>query len=137
MATSANRDPPTTLAYCIATAILAGLSGYFVGQASNLGLFSTQTRQRSSSSVTNVNASTASTDTTAIPAKVEEAEDSESDDEEDLEDFGVEDGQDLQGFEDARNEECKLVLVVRTDLGMTKGELLPRLSPTCKWTNVQ
>jgi len=125
MATSANLDPPTTLAYCVATAILAGLGGYFIGQATNLGLFGDDSsrRQRSSSFVTTtVNNDAESTNAATQTAKVEEVEDAESsEDEEDLEDFGGDDQQDLQGFEDAMNEECKLVLVVRTDLGMTKG----------------
>ena len=30
-------------------------------------------------------------------------------------------------------EECKLVLVVRTDLGMTKGEILPKYKQRHKW----
>jgi len=80
-------------------------------------------RQRSSSFVTTtVNNEAESTIAATQTAKVEEVEDSESsEEEEDLEDFGGDDQLDLQGFEDAMNEECKLVLVVRTDLGMTKG----------------
>lgn len=127
MATSANRDPPTTFAYCVATAILAGLGGYFVGQATNLGLFGDDPRQRQRASsfvTTSKNNEAESTNAATQTAKVEEVEDSESsEEEEDLEDFGGDDQLDLQGFEDAMNEECKLVLVVRTDLGMTKGVL--------------
>lgn len=47
----------------------------------------------------------------------EEARDGEGDEEGEEEERGGE----LKGFEGNRDEECKLVLVVRTDLGMGKG----------------
>ena len=47
-------------------------------------------------------------------------------------DSGSEDegDQDLQSFE-GRHEECKLILVVRTDLGMTKGSSPSMALPLC------
>jgi PTH2 family peptidyl-tRNA hydrolase len=121
MATSANREPPTILAYCIATAILAGLGGYFLGQASGLGLFGDQaTREQAQTPRTIAE----HTDTSPAKAAAQE-EDEASDISDNDEDPDTDDQQDLAGFEDMANEECKLVLVVRTDLGMTKGTVCP------------
>jgi len=115
MATSANRDPPTTLACCIATAILAALGGYFLGQASSLGLIGGGRSQHDAATSDTPSASKTQPRGTA---KADEKE-SESENEEDPDSEAEQ--QDLQGFERNANEECKLVLVVRTDLGMTKG----------------
>ena len=99
MATTVNEQaPPSSLAIAFGTALIAGLAGYFVGQASSIGLFAGGEQEKL------VTQDNASNDT-----------DEEDSDEEDA-------GQELKGFAD-RNEECKLVLVVRTDLGMTKGEM--------------
>jgi len=97
MATISDRSPPTTAAIAIATAIIAGLGGFFLGQASSLGV---------------VGGGKKSAD--GRPA--EDSSDEEDDKEEDTED----EKQTLRDFSSV-NEECKLVLVVRTDLGMTKG----------------
>ena len=94
------RPPPTTAAIAIATAIIAGLLGYLIGQGSSLGLFG-----RSSSSAGS-----------GAPG----SDDGSSDEEE------GEVQTELRGFEANKAEECKLVLVVRTDLGMTKGRLYCR-----------
>lgn len=118
MATSANRDPPTLLAYCVATAILAGVGGYFLGQATSLGLFGDHaTREKAHTPRT-------TEDQTSSGLKkplAQPEEDDESDLSENDEDPDTDEQQDLAGFEDSGSEECKLVLVVRTDLGMTKG----------------
>jgi PTH2 family peptidyl-tRNA hydrolase len=50
----------------------------------------------------------------------------DSEDEEDLDEEDEQEG--LNGFANSY-EECKLVLVVRTDLGMTKGKLDPIFYP--------
>ncbi|KAG0156306.1 hypothetical protein PDIDSM_3483 [Penicillium digitatum] len=85
-----DRIPPTTAAYVIATAIIAGVTGYFIGQGSSINLF-----------------------------KEKEGWPNSYDREEtDEEDEG--NGEELSSFKD-NNEEVKLVLVVRMDLGMTKG----------------
>lgn len=85
-----DRIPPTTASYIFATAIIAGVTGYFIGQGSSLGIF------RSAQHV---------------------AEDSDLEDE----DEGDEDGTaELATFE-GNHDEVKLMLVVRTDLGMGKG----------------
>lgn len=95
-----DRPPPSLLATAIASALIAGIIGYFVGQGSSLGLFGTPP------ATTKAHA--------AADSKESESESDESEEEE---------GQEgLEEFSD-KTEECKLVLVVRTDLGMTKGKL--------------
>lgn len=103
------RSPPTTTAIAIATAILAGLAGYFIGQGASIGLFSSsapraRTQQRK--------------EKRRVSADSDSASESESEEEED-------DGEnvgELSSFE-GNTEEVKMVLAVRTDLKMTKGEM--------------
>lgn len=102
-----DRIPPSTMTYVIATAIIAGISGYFLGQGSSLGLFSSKEKEGWPNSY-NVKVHRGSSD----------EEDETEEDEESEEEEG--DGSELANFEN-NNEEVKLVLVVRTDLGMTKG----------------
>ncbi|CAI6257961.1 unnamed protein product [Periconia digitata] len=87
---------PSTANIAVACALVAGVTGYFLGQAKSLGLFG-------------------GSPITEAPQEKRKAEESdESSDEED--DTAPAD------FPD-HPEECKLVLVVRTDLGMTKGKI--------------
>jgi len=80
---------PSTANIAIACALVAGVTGYMVGQAKSLGLFG--------------------------GSPVSEPKETEYTDESG-------DESDMSPSEFAgQNEECKLVLVVRTDLGMTKG----------------
>ncbi|GKZ39736.1 gluconate transport-inducing protein [Aspergillus brasiliensis] len=108
-----DRTPPSTAAYVVATAILAGITGYFIGQGSTLGLFSNKEKEGWPNSY-NVK-----------PHLDSSEEDYESEEEEDSEEEG--DGTELANF-DSSNEEVKLVLVVRTDLGMTKGKIAAQCS---------
>ncbi|KAI2966681.1 hypothetical protein CBS147323_5251 [Aspergillus niger] len=109
-----DRTAPSTAAYVVATAILAGITGYFIGQGSTLGLFSNKEKEGWPNSY-NVKPHLDSSD-----------EDYESEEEEeDSEEEG--DGTELANF-DSSNEEVKLVLVVRTDLGMTKGKIAAQCS---------
>lgn len=96
---------PSTANIALACAILAGVTGYFLGTAKSLGLFggsaiSEPPRRRS--------------------GKAQESEDESSEEE------GEEgDDDDTAPAEfPGHTEECKMVLVVRTDLGMTKGAYL-------------
>ncbi|KAE8352350.1 PTH2-domain-containing protein [Aspergillus coremiiformis] len=107
-----DRVPPSTTAYVVATAIIAGITGYFIGQGASLGLFSSKEKEGWPNSY-NVKVHRDSSD--------EEAEEEESD----SEDEG--DGSELATF-DKNREEVKLVLVVRTDLGMTKGKIAAQCS---------
>jgi PTH2 family peptidyl-tRNA hydrolase len=102
-----DRIPPSTTTYVVATAIIAGITGYFIGQGASLGLFSSKEKEGWPNSY-NVKVHRGSSE--------EEGDDEEE--EEDSEEEG--DGGELADFE-GNTEEIKLVLVVRTDLGMTKG----------------
>ncbi|KAI9820685.1 MAG: hypothetical protein M1827_005054 [Pycnora praestabilis] len=102
MASIESRPPPSTGAIAIAAAIIAGVGGYFLGQASSLGLFG---GSAPSSSI---------------------AERSIDSDEGSGEEKTEEQGE-IKNFVGNR-EECKLVLVVRTDLGMTKGKMAAQCS---------
>ena len=104
MASIQDRPPPTTAAIAMACALIAGVTGYFVGQASAIGFFGSSQRTKSS-------------------ASKDKVEDSESSSEGEAEEE-TEDGPALENFAGS-DEECKLVLVVRTDLGMTKGKSIP------------
>lgn len=88
---------PSTANIALACAILAGVTGYFLGTAKSLGLFG---------------GSPISEPTRSKSEKAQDSEDESSDDEDD----------DTAPAEfPGHTEECKMVLVVRTDLGMTKG----------------
>ncbi|CRG92272.1 peptidyl-tRNA hydrolase, PTH2 family [Talaromyces islandicus] len=98
-----DRVPPTTASYILATAILAGVTGYFIGQGSSLGIF------RSAQNVDE-------------ESDLEDEEEGEDDDEEEEDDTA-----ELATF-DGNHDEVKLVLVVRTDLGMGKGKIAAQCS---------
>jgi peptidyl-tRNA hydrolase, PTH2 family len=87
MPLAADRVPPSMAAVAIASAIVAGLFGFFLGQFSTLG------------NVTN---------------KVPSPSSSDSSDDEFNKEYAL-------AGPPTPAEDCKLVLVVRTDLGMTKG----------------
>jgi PTH2 family peptidyl-tRNA hydrolase len=95
-------NQPSTANIALACAILAGVTGYFLGTAKSLGLFG---------------GSPVSEPLRKQSEKEEEedtSEDESSDDEDD----------DTAPAEfPGHTEECKMVLVVRTDLGMTKGKI--------------
>jgi PTH2 family peptidyl-tRNA hydrolase len=109
---------PSTASYVIATAILCAVGGYFIGQASSLGLFGSSGDSRKKSSWPN------SYDVKIHPDSSDEElmtnlENEGIRDTEDDDDSDEEQGE-LKDFPENK-EECKLVLVVRTDLGMGKG----------------
>ncbi|MCJ1309058.1 Gluconate transport-inducing protein [Agyrium rufum] len=153
MSAATDSTPPSQLSLIFATAILCSISGYFIGTGSSLGLFgssssstSTKNSKRSSSSSKKAVAKSwpNSYDVTVHPDSSDEelmkslkpsakgsggdeeadseSESESSSGEEDEED--VPDPADLSTFQDIlQKEECKLVLVLRTDLGMTKGKM--------------
>ncbi|KAF2214608.1 hypothetical protein CERZMDRAFT_36861 [Cercospora zeae-maydis SCOH1-5] len=96
-----DRPLPSAASYAIAAAIVAFTTGYFVGSARSIGLFGRFPARP------------------ATPAVRLDSDsgDAASDSDESAHDLG-----ELQTFE-GNKEECKLVLVVRTDLGMTKGKM--------------
>jgi len=109
MASLQDRPPPTTASIAIACAIIGGITGYFLGQGSAIGVFGGSSNQKSSHSKT-------------LESDLDEDEDEDEDGSSDeVEEFPIE-KQDLSDYANSK-EECKLVLVVRTDLGMTKGKI--------------
>lgn len=100
-----DRVPPTTTAYVIATGIIAGVIGYFIGQGASLGLFHEKKSWPNSYDV-------------KVHRDSSDEEEGEEGSEDDSEDEG--NGEELAQFKD-NAEEVKMVLVIRTDLGMTKG----------------
>ena len=100
-----DKSLPSLASVALATAIVAGLTGYYIGQARSIGLFGGSSSKQVSHNV---------------------RDGKHEDESSDMSDASSEGGDahelgDLKTFADAR-EECKLVLVVRTDLGMTKGK---------------
>ncbi|KAL5001969.1 peptidyl-tRNA hydrolase PTH2-domain-containing protein [Aspergillus recurvatus] len=112
--TELDRVSPSTATYVVATAIIAGITGYFIGQGASLGLFSMKEKEGWPNSY-NVKPHRGSSD---------EEDDSEEEGESDEEEG---DGAELANFEN-NTEEVKLVLAVRTDLGMTKGKIAAQCS---------
>ncbi|KAH9875472.1 hypothetical protein J1614_004964 [Plenodomus biglobosus] len=92
---------PSTANIAVACAIIAGVTGYMLGQAKSLGLFGGSPISQAS-------------------ARRKEKADASEDDSEDSSD--EQDDSTPSEFPEHK-EECKMVLVVRTDLGMTKGKI--------------
>lgn len=105
----AEKAPPSLAAVAVSSLLLGLLAGYFLGQGSSIGIFGNSNPNGAKKSWPNsydVKVHAESSD--------EQADDEEEDDEEDG------DGKELSDFRDSK-EEVKMVLVVRTDLGMGKG----------------
>lgn len=104
------RESPSLIAVAVAAGIFGLVAGYFFGQGSSIGLFGTSGSSDTKKSWPN-----------SYDVKVHADSSDEADDEDDEpEDEG--DGKELRNFDDT-SEEVKLVLAVRTDLGMTKGKI--------------
>lgn len=121
----ADPQPPSTASIAIATAILSALFGYFAGQAKILGLFSSPSSTRGNKTTNNNDRSESSSsssedgDSDAANAEKEGQKDDDNEEEEPDQEF--------DGFPNDADEH-KLVLVVRTDLGMTKGKIAAQAS---------
>lgn len=102
---SLDRPPPSTAAIAAAAAIVSFLLGYYIGQARSIGLFRPESKSTPSA---------ADLRHKEHPSPALSSDDAHSSDDE----LG-----ELNTF--PGHEECKLVLVVRTDLGMTKGRSIP------------
>lgn len=107
MATIQDRSPPSVASVAIDTAIISGLFGYFLGQAQSIGLFG---KPSTSSHAARLR----------VGGESDQSDTSDADAESGDEDDSLQDLGELKSFA-GNNEECKLVLVVRTDLGMGKG----------------
>ncbi|KAL8683540.1 MAG: hypothetical protein Q9186_000452 [Xanthomendoza sp. 1 TL-2023] len=141
-----DRPPPSTISIIVGTAILAVALGYLIGQGSSLGLFSstTPTGKGKSKSKPPKKSWPNSYDVTIHPDSsdeevfkqirgadlgIESEESSKDSSSEEAED-GSQLGQKQEGLKqfEGNREECKLVLVVRTDLGMGKGKIAAQCS---------
>ena len=140
------REPPSAAAIATAAAILAATVGYFIGQASSIGLLGGGSVPKKNAGVGKRSQGWPNNyDVTIHPdssdeelmehlrggqkngrvrGEVADSEDEEQEGEEEKRDeLGVDDmSGELKTFADSK-EECKLVLCVRTDLGMGKGIL--------------
>ncbi|KAF2479088.1 peptidyl-tRNA hydrolase PTH2-domain-containing protein [Neohortaea acidophila] len=105
---SLDRPPPSTAAIAAAAAIVSFLLGYYIGQARSIGLFRPESKSTPSA---------ADLRHKEHPSPALSSDDAHSSDDE----LG-----ELNTF--PGHEECKLVLVVRTDLGMTKGKIAAQCS---------
>lgn len=109
MANVQDRGPPSAAAIAIGTAIVAGVTGYFLGQASSIGLFGKSDTRAPAARLSH-------NEGEAKPDKSETESDDDDGDEGEDDDESVQDLGELQTFP-GNTEECKLVLVVRSDLG--------------------
>lgn len=139
---ASDRPPPSMTSVVIGTAILAIALGYFIGQGLTLGVFgSTAPPNRSKSKSKNPKKSWPNSyDVTIHPDSSDEEvfkqirgadlgiESEESSKDSSSDEAEVELGQKQEGLNqfEGNREECKLVLVVRTDLGMGKGTSSPQ-----------
>jgi peptidyl-tRNA hydrolase, PTH2 family len=127
-----DRAPTSTLSIIVATALLAGTIGYFIGTGSSLGIFpspsssapypsSKDKKKKSWPNSYDVNVHLDSSDEELMAQQRrgagEESDGSDSEGNSEDEGAGTLKGE----FEGHETEEVKLVLCVRTDLGMGKG----------------
>ncbi|KAJ9618576.1 peptidyl-tRNA hydrolase [Exophiala oligosperma] len=115
----AEKAPPSLAAVAVSSLILGLLAGYFIGQGSSIGVFG------GSSGPTGLKKSWPNSYDVKVHA---DSSDEQADDEDEDEDEDEEgDGNELKDFRDSK-EEVKLVLAVRTDLGMGKGKIAAQCS---------
>lgn len=110
------RLPPSATTYAIATIILVVVGGYFVAQGLSLGLFSRSAGSSKESwpNSYDVKVHADSSDEESLSSS-SSSDNNNKGEEEDEDEHG-----ELKSFAGS-GEECKLVLVVRTDLNMGKG----------------
>ncbi|KAG9243901.1 peptidyl-tRNA hydrolase PTH2-domain-containing protein [Calycina marina] len=130
-----DRPPPSTMAIIIGTSIIAGLTGYMIGIASSLGFFPIPfvPKQARAYGISNYNDEEESDGTDIDEGTMDHAPNwangEEADKRDGLRNTGkaaaalkAKPDEDRKDWENT-NEQCKMVLVVRTDLGMTKGKI--------------
>ncbi|KAL9620683.1 MAG: hypothetical protein Q9160_004819 [Pyrenula sp. 1 TL-2023] len=118
----ADKASPSTAAIAIAVAIVAGTVGFFLGQGSSIGLFDSggnpKDARKSWPNSYDVDVHLDSSDEELQSRGNRKTTDRKSESESE-DDSG---GEELKPFEN-NTEEVKLMLIVRTDLGMTKGKI--------------
>lgn len=134
------RTPPSTLALSVSSLIFGLVAGYFIGSGSSIGLFGSPSthstsgnkkkkKPQSSSWPNSYNVTVQQGDSSdeefARAIHTGKSDDADADDESSEEDIDDEDLVDNEKIKEiaGTNEEVKLMLVVRTDLGMTKGKI--------------
>lgn len=105
---------PSLLGVAIAAGLVCLTAGYFIGSGSSLGLFD------SSGNPEIAKKSWPNNYDVKVHADSSDEEDGGHSEDDEV-DSDEDDGNELKGFEDS-TDEVKLVLAVRTDLGMTKGK---------------
>ena len=110
------KAPPSLAAVAVSSILLGLLAGYFIGQGSSIGVFG------GAGSAGGVKKSWPNSYDVKVHADSSDEADDEGEGDEETGEDG--DGTELNSFQDS-NEEVKLVLVVRTDLGMGKGDSAP------------
>jgi peptidyl-tRNA hydrolase, PTH2 family len=136
-----DKTQPSTIALSISTLLLGLVAGYFVGSGNSIGLFGSTASSSSTSSKrkkqvpksswpnsydVNVQQGDSSDEEFARAIHTGKNDDDDADDEENTSDEESEDETlDPTALKELSNttEEVKLMLVVRTDLGMTKGKI--------------
>jgi PTH2 family peptidyl-tRNA hydrolase len=120
----ADRPPPSAVSVIVATAVLAGISGYMIGIASSLGFLPIPFAPKSQVAGVNPKRSkTAGYDNEEESSEEEIGENELGGALDHAPNWGIDaagKSKEKREWQD-NGEECKLVLVVRTDLGMTKG----------------
>lgn len=121
--------PPSLLIILLATALASGLGGYYIGSSSNkirdLPAESSgpdQSKKSASSKSKSPITSSPLKDSFESISATEADEDGDDDDEDSDSDAMIKSDYSHFGTS-ALTEECKMVLCVRTDLGMTKGKI--------------
>ncbi|KAF7192571.1 putative peptidyl-tRNA hydrolase 2 [Pseudocercospora fuligena] len=116
------RVPPGAGAYALSAAIISFSLGYLAGQGRAIGLFGGSAARKIA---TSEKSKTAGTDDDDDSSDVSASEDDEASDLGELQSFA------------GNTEECKLVLVVRSDLGMTKAAQCGHATLACYKTFLQ
>jgi peptidyl-tRNA hydrolase, PTH2 family len=118
---SDTRPPPSSLALAVSSLLLGLVAGYFIGTGSSIGLFSSSSKRTRKTPLSQQKKSWPNSyDVTIHPDSSDEADEDSAESED--EDLGDSQGGEIGDFGET-NEEVKLMLVVRTDLGMTKGKI--------------
>ena len=129
MSNMSDKPPPSSLALAFSSLLLGLVAGYFIGQGSSIGLFSSSSSSTSRTSRSKRKPQAKSWpnsyDVTIHPDSSADEAPAEADDEDsdsNSNSSSEEDAPDIKSFSNT-TDEVKLMLVVRTDLGMTKGKI--------------
>ncbi|EXJ54648.1 PTH2 family peptidyl-tRNA hydrolase [Cladophialophora yegresii CBS 114405] len=115
----AEKAPPSLTAVAVSSLILGLLAGYFIGQGSSIGVFGGSGGSKQ--------AKTSWPNSYDVKVHADSSDDQADDEDEADEDGEDGDGKELKDFKDS-SEDVKLVLGVRTDLGMGKGKIAAQCS---------